>query len=275
MGLEKKFEYSIVTPGTRAFRDYLALRHKVFCEELKRVPSTGQFFSDVPLESDAYDAHSVHVLCRALETDAAVGCSRLILPGAKGLSITPRYPMSHQTDVPRNQIGEIGRLAIASELRRHRGELSSAGLHQPPSERPCPASPMDKQSGPIVALGLYREIFKLAHKHGVTHCYAAMEPSLAKLLTRIGFPFQVAGPLNTMVQPPRQPYFIGAHAIRMALSNRDTCLSQFMFSPSQDASTLDLLLAYSTPTTPSPLQPDSRSVAASSTDSHWVPARPA
>lgn len=235
MGLEKKFEYSIVTPGNRAYRDYLALRHKVFCEELKRLPSLGRFFSDVPLESDAYDAHSLHVLCRSLETGAAVGCSRLILPSAKGLSITSRYPMSHQTAISPNQIGEIGRLAIASELRRYRGELSSAGLHQPPFQRLHPASAMGKQDGPLVPMGLYREIFKLAHKHGVTHCYAAMEPSLARLLARIGFPFQTAGPLNTVVQPPRQPYFIGAHAIRTALSNRDTCLSQFMFGPSQDA----------------------------------------
>ena len=236
--VEKKFKYSIVTPGTRAYRDYLALRHKVFCEELKRLPSLGRFFSDIPLENDDYDAHSEHVLCCSLETGDAVGCSRLILPNAKGLSITSRYPMSHQTAIPPNQIGEIGRLAITSELRRHRGELSSAGLHQPPSQRPRPASAMDKQDGPLVAMGLYREIFKLAHKHGITHCYAAMELSLARLLTRIGFPFQMAGPLNTAVQPPRHPYFIDARAFRTALSNRDTCLSQFMFGPSQDAPAL-------------------------------------
>ncbi len=239
--MEKRFEYSVVTPGTRAYRDYLALRHKVFCEELKRLPSLGWCFSDVPLESDAYDAHSEHVLCRSLETGDAVGCSRLILPNAKGLSITSRYPMSHQTAIPPNQIGEIGRLAIASELRRHRGELSSAGLHQPPSQRPRPASAVGKQNGPLVTLGLYREIFKLAHKHGITHYYAAMEPSLARLLARIiGFPFPMAGPLNTAVQPPRQPYFIGTHAIRTALSNHDTCLSQFIFGPSHSQDTPEI-----------------------------------
>lgn len=225
---EKKFVYVVVTPGNRDYRDYLALRHKVFCEELKRVPSVGRHFSDVPLESDVYDAHSVHVLCRSLETGDAVGCSRLILPGEKGLNISSRYRITHQTSVPRNQIGEIGRLAIASELRRHRGELSSAGLHQSPFPRMQSARQMDKQHGPIVALGLYREIFKLAHQHGITHCYAAMEPSLARLLTRIGFPFVMAGPLNTAVHPPRQPYFVGAHAIRSSLVNRDSSLLQFM-----------------------------------------------
>lgn len=233
--MENKFVYSIVTPGTRAYRDYLALRHKVFCEELKRVPSINRFFSDVPLESDAYDAHSVHVLCRSLETGAAAGCSRLILPNAKGLSITSRYPTTHQMPNSSNQSGEIGRLAIAKELRRNRGELSSAGLHQTPAQRPHPASVADKQDGPLVAMGLYHEIFKLANKHGLTHCYAAMEPSLARLLIRIGFPFQAAGPLNTAVQPPRQPYLIGVHVVKSVLANRDTCLSHSRPSFFQDA----------------------------------------
>lgn len=236
--VEKKFVYSIVTPGTRAYRDYLALRHTVFCEELKRIPSINRFFSDVPLESDTYDAHSVHVLCRSLETGAAVGCSRLILPNNKGLSITSRYTMSHQIGISCNRIGEIGRLAISKELRRNRGELSSAGLHQTASQRPHPASAMDKQDGPLVAMGLYNEIFKLANKHRVSHCYAAMEPALARLLTRIGFPFQVAGPLNHTVQPPRQPYFIGAHVIKTILANQDICLPHFMFKASLDEATL-------------------------------------
>jgi N-acyl amino acid synthase of PEP-CTERM/exosortase system len=104
---------------------------------------------------------------------------------------------------------------------------------------------MDKRDGPLVAMGLYCEIFKLALKHGVTHCYAAMEPSLARLLARIGFPFQMAGPLNTVVHPHRRPYFIGAHAVRTALSNRDNCLWQFIFRPSQVASVLSDTVSHS------------------------------
>lgn len=241
----QKFNYSIVKPGTQPYLDYLALRHKVFCEELKRVPSTNQFFSNVPLETDSYDEHSIHVLCRDVETGDAVGCTRLILPSTKGLSITGRYEMNHDTADFSNQTGEIGRLAIASELRRHRGELSSAGLHQSP--QPKPAKDMEKQHGQIVALGLYREIFKIAHQYGIDHCFAAMEPSLARLLTRIGFPFNVAGPLNSEVQPPRQPYFISAHAIVSSLSIRDSSLYRFMFG-ANDALALNHFQAAATRT---------------------------
>jgi len=222
---ENKFEYLIVSPGTQAYRDYLALRHHVFRAELSRLPNP----DNTQMESDTYDTHSLHVLCRSTETGTAVGCSRLILPSTEGLSIFTRYSISLMTAISPRQIGEIGRLAITSELRRYRGELSSAGLHHSPPRRSRHTNPMDKQHGPLVALGLYREIFNLARKHGITNCYAAMEPSLARLLARIGFPFQMAGPLNTMVHPPRKPYFIGANAIQKTMSDLDNCLSQFMF----------------------------------------------
>jgi len=80
-----------------------------------------------------------------------------------------------------------------------------------------------------VALGLYREIINLANRYGITHCYAAMEPALARLLNRLGFPFHEAGPLNTGVSPARQPYLIGAHAAKAGLAARNSCLYRFMF----------------------------------------------
>lgn len=225
---EQIFECVTVVPGTSTYHDYLALRHEVFCEELRRVPSTGQFLSDVPLESDTFDTHSVHVLCRNLKDGRALGCTRLILPGNHGLSIGKRYSLIRRVDASVGSVGEIGRLAIASDLRRHRGELSSAGLHQALNPKLWSDSKAEKRLGPIVALALYRELLSQAGRHGVTHCYAAMEPSLARLLTRIGLPFQEAGPLNTAVYPPRQPYLIGANAVRVSLESRDSCLRRFI-----------------------------------------------
>jgi N-acyl amino acid synthase of PEP-CTERM/exosortase system len=88
---------------------------------------------------------------------------------------------------------------------------------------------MLKREGPVVALGLYREIINLANRYGITHCYAAMEPALARLLNRLGFPFHEAGPLNSGVSPARQPYLIGAHAAKAGLAARNSCLYRFMF----------------------------------------------
>lgn len=228
--LSQKYEYSTVSPGTREYREYLALRHEVFCEELRRVPSSGRRVAGLPVESDEYDVHSLHVLCRSRETGEAVGCSRLILPGTNGLNVKSRYALSHKTDVCQARVGEIGRLALSHKLRRYRSEnapvVNEALL---PEGADASVRGIIKRDGPTVSLGLYREIFRLANAYGITHCYAAMEPALARLLTRLGFPFHEAGPLNTEVHPARQPYFIGAHATRSGLASRNSCLYQFMF----------------------------------------------
>lgn len=229
----EKFEYSVVTPGTQGYRDYLALRYKVFCDELKRLSSKCQLPAYFQMESDTYDSHSLHVLCRSLDSGLAVGCSRLILPSPEGLSISARYSILLKTAVPPKRIGEIGRVAISSELRRYRG--AHTGTIITPTQLTNLSHLMNKQSGSLVASGLYREIFHLANNHGITNFYAAMEPSLARLLNRNGFPFQIAGPLNTAVYPPRQPYFIGTKAIRKTMSDLDTHLSKFMFKPSYNS----------------------------------------
>lgn len=226
----EKYEYSVVEPGTGAYAEYLALRHAVFCEELGRIVPDGRSARGVAIESDDYDVHSLHVLCRLKDTGVAVGCSRLILPGPKGLNVNARYNLSCAPEGPPGQVGEIGRLALASSLRRHRAEASSVGGRR----RALGAvgdsvHSMLKREGPVVALGLYREIINLANRYGITHCYAAMEPALARLLNRLGFPFHEAGPLNTAVSPARQPYLIGAHAAKAGLAARNSCLYRFMF----------------------------------------------
>lgn len=225
--LEQKFDFLVVKPATPEYREYLSLRHSVFCDELRRIPSAGQVFGGIALESDEFDNHSRHVICRHRETGVAVGCARLIMPSARGLNIQGRYRLTHAPGVAPSRVGEIGRLAITSELRRQRGELSkrvlAGGL---PVER---TFVLDKRDGPQVALGLYRELIRQATQHGITHCYAAMEPSLARLLGRIGFPFHAVGPLNERVYPPKQPFMVSAHAIRSTLSCKDSCLYTFLF----------------------------------------------
>ena len=226
----EKYEYSVVEPGTGAYAEYLALRHAVFCEELGRIVPDGRSARGVAIESDDYDVHSLHVLCRLKDTGAAVGCSRLILPGPKGLNVNARYNLSSAPEGPPGQVGEIGRLALASSLRRHRAEGSSiGGRRRALGAAGDSVHSMLKREGPVVALGLYREIINLANRYGITHCYAAMEPALARLLNRLGFPFHEAGPLNTAVSPARQPYLIGAHAAKAGLAARNSCLYRFMF----------------------------------------------
>lgn len=227
--LAQKYEYSVVMPGTPEYEEYCALRHEVFCAELGRVPSCTEQSSDKrPQETDDFDAHSVHVLCRSVDTGEAVGCARLILPSPRGLNVLSRYQLHSPSKSNSDQVGEIGRLAISSKFRRYRRDTSLVGPAFPSNTSEAISREI-KRDGPTVALGLYREIFRLASEHGITHCYAAMEPSLSRMLNRLGFPFQEAGPINYSVQPARQPYLIGAHALRVGLSSRDSCLYRLLF----------------------------------------------
>lgn len=219
-------EYLIVSPGSGAYQDYLALRHAVFCRELKRIPSSaGSTF-----ETDEFDVHSLHIFCRARSTGEALACSRLILPGPKGLNVSARYSLQLVDGVPLDRVGEVGRLTLAPALRRVRGN----GLIQPWGAREAGESQGrggfvgSRRFGALVTLGLYREIFRLMGRYGITHCFAAMEPSLARLYGRLGFPFSPAGPARQDVYPARQPYLIDLQHARAVLAGRNANLYSFM-----------------------------------------------
>jgi N-acyl amino acid synthase of PEP-CTERM/exosortase system len=225
--LLNEYEYLVVDPGTAAYNQYLMLRHEVFCEELKRVPSKGKQAGGAAVESDEFDVHSVHVLCRSRENGAAVGCSRLILPGPKGLNVTARYRLACLSGIPRNKIGEIGRMTLSSQLRRSRSSVSVICGEGYTDNGESDAKRV-KRDGSMIAFGLYREMFRLLGQYGLTHCFAAMEPSLARLLNRLGFPFVEAGPLNTEVQPARQPYILRVDDVRAGIASRNAGMYSFM-----------------------------------------------
>jgi len=47
---------------------------------------------------------------------------------------------------------------------------------------------------PHISLGLFAAVMRMAHAHGITHCYAVMEPALLRLLGRFGVIFNRIGP---------------------------------------------------------------------------------
>lgn len=225
----QKYNYAIVSPGTEEYAEYGALRHEVFCAELGRVPSDAHESAERPIESDEFDADSIHVLCRETETGHAVGCARLILPNSRGINVLSRYQLHSDLSLGSDRVGEIGRLAISSKLRRRRRGVEFTNRAGRPGFLEDAIRDISRD-GPTVALGLYRELFRLASEHGITHCFAAMETSLSRMLNRLGFPFDPAGPINHTVQPARQPYIIGAHALRDALASRNSCLYKLLFA---------------------------------------------
>lgn len=212
------FHYSVVEPGTENYREYLALRHEVFCQELGWIDgSVVDAGGRGGVETDQFDIHSVHVLCRHAATGEPVGCCRLILPGPNGLSVSRRYLIDCPPEAS-SRVGEIGRLAIAKNLRT--GRKSGEGFADLVWQNLSPgftATGEQQTAASLVALGLYRELFRLAQIYGITHCYAAMRPTFARLLRRVGVPFTAAGPVNAHVQPERRPFVVAAKSVEFDL----------------------------------------------------------
>ena len=152
------------------------LRHAVFSEEgfirAEEFPS-GAFhdeFDDVSEQILVHDA-----------AGALVGTTRFVLPSELGFP-TERYFDFEAPDVPRERMGEYGRLAIG------------------PGHRGGTRAPM---------LGMLKAVFEVMLEHGITHVYAFMPPKLAASYTALGC---VSVPLRT--RPTRVVTTQRRHAMR-------------------------------------------------------------
>lgn len=226
MALEN-VEYLIVRPGTKQYQDYLALRHAVFCEELKRIPLSGSS----RFETDEFDVYSLHIYCRARDSGEPLACSRLILPGRKGLNVSARYALQLCDAVPHERVAEIGRLALAPSIRRVRNDVLRGSWRKGFSIGQNESSigrAFSRGHGALVALGMYRQVFRLMGCYGVSHGVAAMEPALARLYGRLGIPFTPTGPLSHEVVPARRPYLIDLQHARAVLAGRNPNIYAFI-----------------------------------------------
>jgi N-acyl amino acid synthase of PEP-CTERM/exosortase system len=208
--VDRYFAFACVD-GTAEIAECYRLRYEVFC--LERGLLSAEDYSD-HLESDAYDAQSLHFLARHLHGEPA-GTARLVLNGALGLplvahcALESRYGFLSEAGNPLSpRYAEISRLAVSQGFRRRR-EDSVYG--SPPRKSPgfggarSLCSPPPPADVPEMVSGLFRLIYQESKRRGVTHWVAAMERSLQVMLKRMGFPFTPIGPEVDYYGPVR-PY---------------------------------------------------------------------
>jgi len=123
---EELFEFTLALDESSVEMVY-RIRHDVYCRELgwEAVRKDG-------LEKDDYDRHSVHCLLRKRETGELVGCSRLVLARPEDPSFPLPFELSCRDAIhrelfdparlPRQDVGEVSRLAVMSEFRHRQGE---------------------------------------------------------------------------------------------------------------------------------------------------------
>jgi N-acyl amino acid synthase of PEP-CTERM/exosortase system len=201
----------------------LELRFQVYCQECKFLPSSN--YPDGH-EIDEYDANAVH-FCAFNARDELVGYVRLVRPGASGeFPFQLRCPnLLECVTLPQpSQCVEVSRLMVRQDYRRRRGDILAGvnmGSASPDQE------PEKRSSSPQILLSLYRQIYAFSRSVGIRYWYAAMEPSLALVLTRMNFGFRQIGPLIDYYGPVA-PYLAAVHDTELGLGAANPALLAWM-----------------------------------------------
>lgn len=177
------------------------LRYKVYVEEFGFEKA-----EDHPdgYETDEYDSHSIHFAALD-EKQKVIGTVRMILDSEKGFPIDHAAKIKFIGERPApDKITEISRLAISKNFRRRLEDgfcgvesyltKSKGGIL--PENAPL-SEEHKRRKRPVIILGLYRLVYQITKRRGITHWYMLTEKVLWYALKRFGWLFyQVGDPVN-------------------------------------------------------------------------------
>ena len=201
---DRHFEVELAdTPGSLS--DALALRYQVYCLERgyeDPAKNPGGY------ERDEFDQRSVHAIVRHRLSGDCIAAVRLVL--ASPSTPTSLFPVEAACGeqfyagvwdrvhaVPRGCLGEISRFAVSKQFRRRYTEadyIQGISPHVPYFDESA-EGPNHRRVMPYVTLGLFAAVIRLSARHGVTHWFAVMEPTLLRLLRKFGIHFPPIGPV--------------------------------------------------------------------------------
>ncbi len=170
------------------------IRYKVYCEELGYEEKL--CFPD-SLEMDNWDQESIHFLVREKLTDRWVGALRLITSNKQVLPIEQYFSFNQQEAlVSRNELAEMSRLCVVSEMRRTNNKLRK---HE-----------VDKwltlqNPNRLIIFGLINAALIYSEKLGIRYWLSLNERSLARLLSQKKLHMEKLGP-PIFVNGLRKPY---------------------------------------------------------------------
>lgn len=158
------------------------------------------------LEKDIYDPYSVELA--AIEniddnTEKVIGTIRLILHSGQGLPIENVTSLNfYDENPPINKVAEISRLTISKEYRR-RQEDGLFGVKSYLKVTEGDIIPGQNKPGnnkvrmqPYLILGLFKKLYHVTKKLGITHWYMITEKKLWYALKRFDFIFsQIGAPI--------------------------------------------------------------------------------
>lgn len=209
-----------------------AVRHEVYCEELGLEPTRESL-----LETDSFDAYSIHCFLEHEQSHSVAGTIRIVRPNYEHQKLPMQKYLKDgfyegeisPDDLKQNKICEISRLAVPLSFRR---KVLKKG--QSPTMNRFYLN-REKKVYPYVAIGLYFTAVSVLIRKGINHSFVMIEPRLAKSLKYIGFPLDQIGPV-TNYNGQRAPYHIRIkqvpfklrHGFNKLFKNVDTALERDM-----------------------------------------------
>ena len=181
--------------GVEALHQTFALRYQVYCLECGFLSP-----DDYPDEKevDEFDHNALHFAAHHNSGELA-GAVRLAraTPGGEFPFHRHCKLFADVTLPPQGKAAEISRLVVRQEFRRRLNDnkfgFSESG-DNPEIHVIGPQQKRRNSTRPEIVLGLYRAMYQESKRQGITHWYAAMEKSLARLLLRYNFAFVAIGP---------------------------------------------------------------------------------
>ncbi|WP_083981753.1 PEP-CTERM/exosortase system-associated acyltransferase [Arsukibacterium ikkense] len=183
------------------------LRHKVYCEELSFEPCRPS-----GLEQDSFDQRALHCSLAEAQSNEIAGTVRLIHceqdPGPLPIEkyFAGRFTAPHLTPqcFPRQHVCEISRLAVAAKFRRRLKDSTAKDLPALSSA----TQPFNR----YIAIGLYLMATAMCLEKGYYHGFVSIEPSLARILQRIGINFT---PIGEVIEfnGKRAPYYLDGRQV--------------------------------------------------------------
>lgn len=230
---ERAYFYFKRVNGVEDLHNVFALRYQVYCKECGFLPA-----ADYPdgKETDEYDAYSLH-FSAFHHSGTLAGAVRLVRATPEGLFPFHQHCPSLYAGVelpPAAQAAEISRLVVGKDFRRRLNDTLFGFQAQ---ESPTVEVGIVQANGqrrtsnhPEIVLGLYREMYQESKRQGITHWYAAMERSLARLLMRYKFSFVPIGP-EVDYYGPVTPYLASLADLEEKVSRCNPELFAWFSSP--------------------------------------------
>ena len=171
-----------------------SIRYQVYCQELGWEPS-----NDAGLETDGYDAQSIHCLLQHKRTGAFAGCVRVVktstsehAPFEDNCLDSIKKDVIDMSTIERGQFAEISRLAVPETFRRRPNEKKIPFVIET-EMKANDYSMAERRNFPNIAIGLYLASIACVDKMQLDYVFVMMEPRLRRHLTRFGLPFNQGG----------------------------------------------------------------------------------